>query len=105
MSGLAAGLALSDGLKNRVASLDLLVERRFTLGNEISFRIAPGVVEIIAPRTTARHMATDERVVNPQAMICVEALRDCSASGFRLVDRRVVTPARPPWHGARATGR
>jgi small-conductance mechanosensitive channel len=90
---LAVSLALQDVLKNLVAGLYILVERPFTIGEQIDFKTFSGTVETIELRTTALRTPSGQRVVIPNAMLFAEALVNRSAYGRQLLRLRVTLPA------------
>jgi small-conductance mechanosensitive channel len=90
--GLAVSLALQDVLKNLVAGLYILIERPFTIGEQIDFKTFSGVVETIELRTTALRTATGQRVIIPNAMLFADALVNRSVYGRQLVKLRVALP-------------
>jgi small-conductance mechanosensitive channel len=89
-AALAISLALQDVLKNLVAGMYILLERPFTIGEQIDFRTFSGVVETIELRTTALRTPAGARVVIPNAMIFAEALVNRSAYGRQLLRLRLV---------------
>ena len=90
--GLAASLALQDVLRNLVAGLYILVERPFTIGEQIDFRAFSGTVETIELRTTALRTVAGQKVIIPNAMLFSDALVNRSAYGRQLVRLRVAVP-------------
>ena len=90
--GLAVSLALQDVLKNLVAGLYILVERPFTIGEQIEFKTFSGVVETIELRITALRTAGGQRVIIPNAMLFAETLVNRSAYGRQLARLRIVVP-------------
>lgn len=92
-AALAVSLALQDVLKNLVAGLYILVERPFSIGDQIEFKTFAGTVESIELRTTALRTAAGQRVIIPNAMLFAEALVNRSAYGRQIVRLRIVLPA------------
>jgi small-conductance mechanosensitive channel len=92
VAGLAFSLALQDVLRNLVAGLYLLIERPFTIGDQIEFKTFSGVVETIELRTTALRTSGGQRVVIPNAMLFSDALVNRSAYGRQLMRLRVAVP-------------
>jgi small conductance mechanosensitive channel len=90
--GLAVSLALQDVLKNLVAGLYILIERPFTIGEQIEFKNFSGVVETIELRITALRTAGGQRVIIPNAMLFADALVNRSAYGRQLARLRIVVP-------------
>lgn len=90
---LAVSLALQDVLKNLVAGLYILVERPFTIGEQIEFKSYSGTVETIELRTTALRTLAGQRVIIPNAMLFAEALVNRSAYGKQLLRVRVTLPS------------
>jgi small conductance mechanosensitive channel len=90
---LAVSLALQDVLKNLVAGLYILVERPFSIGDQIEFKTFTGTVEAIELRTTALRTPAGQRVIIPNAMIFAETLVNRSAYGRQLLRVRIVLPA------------
>ncbi|HXI17991.1 MAG TPA: mechanosensitive ion channel domain-containing protein [Chloroflexota bacterium] len=90
---LAVSLALQDVLKNLVAGLYILVERPFTIGEQIEFKTYSGTVETIELRTTALRTLAGQRVIIPNAMLFAEALVNRSAYGKQLLRVRVTLPS------------
>lgn len=92
-AALAISLSLQDLLKNLVAGLYMLIERPFTIGQQIEFKSFIGTVETIELRTTALRTATGQRVVIPNAMLFADALVNRSTYGRQLTGLRVTLPA------------
>lgn len=93
VAGLAFSLALQDVLRNLVAGVYMLIERPFTIGDQIDFKTFSGEVEAIALRTTALRTSGGQRVVIPNAMLFADAVVNRSAYGSQLVRLRAVVPA------------
>jgi len=88
-AALAVSLALQDVLKNLIAGLYILVERPFTIGDQIEFKTFSGTVETIELRTTALRAPAGQRIVIPNAMLFAEVLVNRSVYGRQMVRLRV----------------
>jgi small conductance mechanosensitive channel len=91
-AALAVSLAMQDVLKNLVAGLYILLERPFTIGEQIDFRTFSGTVETIELRTTALRTASGQRVIIPNAMLFADTLVNRSTYGRQLCRLRIILP-------------
>lgn len=91
-AALAVSLSLQDVLKNLVAGLYILLERPFTIGEQIDFKTFSGTVETIRLRTTDLRTASGQRVIIPNAMLFADALVNRSTYGRQQSRLRVVMP-------------
>jgi small-conductance mechanosensitive channel len=75
-------LAFQDVLKNFIAGIYLLVERPFTIGDQVKVRDAEGSVEEVDIRTTALKSEAGVIILVPNNIIFTEIVTNRSASGI-----------------------